>query len=271
MAHPSAEGEVFGHPGIVLRAYDADIGAPALFIIKGGGLCVERAPAVDRTAAVQRVGKALLHGQRLFITERDGEIVVGQLPGLLVHDGQDGILNAKTDQQQRRAACHAQHCHEKALFVAEQVAGCGLLGEAHVLPQRGDVLQKDALACHRGPGQQQSCGLFLQAGTAGVPCSKTDDGRADGYAGCRHAGVKVQRKGGHAEDHLVSIPDDEREHHKTDDHAHDAAQHAGAEGIEQILACDLCVGVAQCFQGAQLQTVLVHHAGHGSSGHQCRH
>ena len=271
VAHPGAEGEVFGHPGIVLRAYDADIGAPALFIIKGGGLCVERAPAVDRTAAVQRVGKALLHGQRLFIAERDGEIVVGQLPGLLVHDGQDGILNAKTDQQQRRAACHAQHCHEEALFVAEQVAGCGLLGEAHVLPQRGDVLQKDALACHRGPGQQQSCSLFLQAGTAGVPCSKTDDGRADGYAGCRHAGVKVQRKGGHAEDHLVSIPDDEREHHKTDDHAHDAAQHAGAEGIEQILACDLCVGVTQSFQGAQLQAVLVHHAGHSSSGHQRRH
>ena len=271
MAHPGAEGEVFGHPGIVLRAHDADVGAPALFIIKSGGLCVERAPAADRTAAVQRAGKALFHGQRLFIAEDDGHIVVGQLLRLLVHDGQDGILNAKADEQQRCAARHAQHGHEKALFVPEQVAGSGLLGEAHVLPQRGDVLQKDALARHRCPGQQQGCGLFLQAGAAGAPCGKTDDGRTDGHTGCRHAGVKVQREGGHAEDHLVGVPDDEREHHKADDHAHDAAQHAGAEGIEQVLACDLCVGVAQCFQGAQLQTVLVHHAGHGSSGHQCRH
>ena len=38
------------------------------------------------------------------------------ISGLLVHDGQDGILNAKTDQQQRRAACHAQHCHEAVSY-----------------------------------------------------------------------------------------------------------------------------------------------------------
>ena len=98
MAHPGAEGEVFGHPGVVLRAHDADVSAPALFIIKGGGLCVERAPAADRTAAVQRAGKALLHGQCLFVAEDDGHIVVGQLLRLLIHDGQDGILNAKADE-----------------------------------------------------------------------------------------------------------------------------------------------------------------------------
>ena len=38
-----------------------------------------------------------------------------------VHKGEDHERQ-QTDQQQRRAACHAQHCHEEALFVAEQVA-----------------------------------------------------------------------------------------------------------------------------------------------------
>ena len=170
---------------------------------------------------------------------------MGQLRRLLCDDGQQGILYAEADEQQRGAARHAQHGHEEPLFIPEQVAGGGLLGEGHPGPQRGDALHQDALARHGSPGQQQSCGLFSQTGTAGVPCGKADDGGADAHAGSCHARVEVQGEGGQGEHQLIGVPDNDGEHHKAHHHADDAAQNSGKQRVEQILARDAEVGVAQ--------------------------
>ena len=47
-----------------------------------------------------------------------------------------------------------------------------------------------------------------------------------------------------------------------------AAQHRSAAGIDQVLVHNLPVGIAQCFQGADLGTFLVDHPGHGGNADQ---
>ena len=144
--------------------------------------------------------------------------------------------------------------------------------KAHPLPQRGQVFQEDPLARHRRTGQQKEGSLLLQAGAAGFQGGKPDHRRADGHAGQRHAGVEVERERGQAEHHgLVGFPNDQRKDHKANGHADHAAQDAGGQAVKEVFAYDLCVGVSQGFQGAHLQAVLVHHAGHGGGGHQRRH
>ena len=123
MALPGAESEVFGHLAFVCGGNQADGLFFTLGVVKGDALGVIAAPAGDAAAAVQRVGKALLHGQRLFVAQGDGQVGVGQLGGLLGQHGQQGILDAEADEEQGCAARHAQNGHKEALFIAEQVAG----------------------------------------------------------------------------------------------------------------------------------------------------
>ena len=240
-----AEGDVAGQVAVLCRSHDAHAGALTFGIVDGGGFGIHRAPVLHGAVAVQLLCQPLLHGQGFGVAEGDGHIVVGQLRRLLCDDGQQGILDAKADEQQRGAARHTQHGHEEPLFIPEQVAGGGLLGEGHPGPQRGDALHQDALARHGSPGQQQSCGLFGQTGTAGVPCGKADDGGADAHAGGCHARVEVQGEGGQAEHQLIGVPDNDGEYHKAHHHADDTAQNGGQHRVEQILARDAEVGIAQ--------------------------
>ena len=240
-----AESNVAGQVAVLGGSHDAHAGALAFGIVDGSGFGIHRAPVLHGAVAVQLLCQPLLHGQGFGVAEGDGHIVVGQLGRLLCDDGQQRILNAKADEQQRGAARHAQHGHEEPLFIPEQVAGSGLLGEGHPLPQRGDALHQDAFARHRSPGQQQSCGLFGQTGTAGVPCGKADDGGADAHAGSCHARVEVQGEGGQGEHQLIGVPDNDGKYHKAHHHADDAAQNGGKQGVEQVLARDAEVGVAQ--------------------------
>ena len=240
-----AEGDVPGQVAVLGGGHDAHACALAFGIVDGGGFGIHRAPVLHGAVSVQLLCQPLLHGQGFGVAEGNGHIVVGQLGRLLRDDGQQRVLNAKADEQQRGAARHAQHGHEEPLFIPEQVAGCGLLGEGHPLPQRGDALHQDALARHRGPGQQQSCGLFGQTGTAGVPCGKADDGSADAHAGSCHARVEVQGEGGQGEHQLIGVPDNDGEYHKAHHHADDAAQNSGKQRVKQILARDAEIGVAQ--------------------------
>ena len=131
MALPGAEGEVLGHLAFVCGGNQAD----GLFlprgVVKGDALGVIAAPAGDPAAGIQQVGQTVLHhSQRLFVAQGDGQVGVGQLGGLLGQHGQQGILDAEADEEQGRAARHAQNGHKEALFIAEQVAGGGFLGEA---------------------------------------------------------------------------------------------------------------------------------------------
>ena len=240
-----AEGDVAGQVAVLGRSHDAHACALPCGIVDGSGFGIHRAPVLHGAVAVQLVRQPLLHGKSLGVAERDGHIVMGQLRGLLCNDGQQGILYAKADEQQRGAARHAQHGHEEPLFIPEQVAGGGLLREGHPGPQRSDALHQNALARHRGTGQQQRCGLFRQTGTAGKPCGKADNSGADAHAcGC-HARVEVQGKGGQGEHQLVGVPDNHREDDKAHHHTGNAAQYAGQQRVEQVLARNAEVGVAQ--------------------------
>ena len=270
MALPGAEGHIAAQLAVGLGTHHADAGTFSVGIVDGHRLAVHRRPVLH-LAPLQGIGQTLFHRKGGRVTEGDGQVVVGQLCGLLGDDGQQGVLEAEADEQQGRAACHTQHRHKEPLLIPEQVPGGGLLGEAHTLPQRGDVLQEDALACHGSPGQQQCCTFFLQAGAAGTPGSQADDGGTDGHAGGCHARVEPQGEGGQAEDQLIGVPDNAGEHQKAHHHTGHAAQHAGSKGIEQVLACNAGVGVAQGLQGAHLEAVLVHHTGHGGGSHQGRH
>ena len=234
MALPGAEGEVLDHLAFVCGGNQAD----GLFfprgVVKGDALGVIAAPAGDPAAGIQQVGQTVLHSQRLFVAQGDGQVGVGQLGGLLGQHGQQGILDAEADEEQGRAARHAQNGHKEALFIAEQVAGGGFLGEAHPLPQRGEIFKEDALARCRRTGQQQGGGFFLEAGAAGLQGGKADDRRAaEGHAAQCQARVEVQGKGGEGEHHgAVGVPEDGGEHHKAHGNAHDAAQNAGGNAIE---------------------------------------
>ena len=247
------EGEVGGHLGLVLSRDDAGGLLVAAGVVEGHALVVEAAPAGHVDAGIQHVGQAVFQFQRLFVAERDGQVAVVQLGGLLAQHGQDRILNAEADQQQSRAARNAEDRHEEALFIPEQVACGGLLGEAHPFPQRGQVLEEDALSGGRCAGEQQGGGLFLQAGAARFPCGEADDGGTEQDAAQRHARIELQGEGGQTEHHgLIGLPDDSGEHDETHDHAHDAAQNAGGKAVEEVLARNFGVGVAQRFQCAHL-------------------
>ena len=122
-----AEGNVAGQVAVLGGSHDTHACTLACGIVDGSGFGIHRAPVLHGAVAVQLLCQPLLHGQGFGVAEGDRHIVVGQLRRLLCDDGQQGILYAKADEQQRGAARHAQHGHEEPLFIPEQVAGGGLL------------------------------------------------------------------------------------------------------------------------------------------------
>ena len=70
---------------------------------------------------------------------------------------------------------------------------------------------------------------------------------------------------------VIGKPDDIRQTDGSGEEAQQAAQQGGEPGIEQILGHDDRRGIAHGFEGADLGTLLVYHAGHGGDTDQGGH
>ena len=84
-----------------------------------------------------------------------------------VDDGDDvgdGILNAPADDEQARTAGYADHGHDEAFLIAEDVAERHLPGERQPPPDGADAFEQDSLAHLGRLGLQQACGPFAQRG-----------------------------------------------------------------------------------------------------------
>ena len=103
-----------------------------------------------------------------FILNRHHQLIVRQIVKLFFHNVRDRIPHTEARHQQGGAARNAHHCHEKALFIQEQVAGRYLMGKTHAPPDGADMLQQNALARFRRLWQHQAGGLFTQFGPAGI-------------------------------------------------------------------------------------------------------
>src|SRR5699024_480233 len=269
----AAEGEVLGHLLGAVGGHqgDAEVAGALAAVVDRDGAGVEGAPALHLVPGGQGVGQAAVQVQRLVAGQGDGQ--VGFLDGAVLagDDLDDGILQAEADQQQGGAAGHPQHRHIEALFIAEHIAGGGLLGKAHPAPQGADPLQEDALAGGGGPGQQEGGRLFLEGDPAGGQGGQPDHADADDHAQDGQQGIDPQPEGGQVEHGGVGPPDDGGHAGKAQRHAGGTAQQAGGGAVDHILGGDRAVGVAQGLEGAHLGAVFFHHAGHGGAGHQGRH
>ena len=205
--------------------------------------------------------------------QADDGVVVLDRSELVVDDVPDRIVQAEPDQHQRRAAADADDGHEEAPFVAEDVPAGDLPGERHPPPQRSDVFEQDAFAGLRRPRQHQSGGGLAQAGHHGEPGAQ--QGHADAETSGEQCGARLdgqrQRRRGHRVDDGVRPHDDIRQDLAEHGDADDGSGDARRGRVGQVLAGDGGGAVAERLVGADLDALVLHHAGHGGQGHERGH
>ena len=207
------------------------------------------------------------------VLERDGGVVLDDLAELLVDDVVDGVGEPQPREQQRRASCNADHGHDEALLVAEQVAERHLPRKGEPAPQRRGALQQDAPARFRGARQHEGGRPLAQRG----PCRRPGGEQ-------RHAHAEPERKGrqrpvdgkrqGHGRNEVddgVRLHDDGGQHLREDGYAHEAAGAAGHGGVDQVLRDDAEPAVSQRLERADEHALLLHHARHGGERHERGH
>ena len=222
------------------------------------------------------IGNAVRHGGTegilgifiLSVGESDLNVVFRHFFVLEGHDIFDGIPQAESGQEQRRAAADAYQHHQKPLAIAEHVAKHDLVQKADVLPE-GQVFQQNFFAGGWGLGPDQLCGDFLQSPAAAVP----GDGQTHQNVNDRHGNAKSpvyhQRHGaGQVQNDGIGVPEDDWEQHTAQGNAQGAAQQRRRAGVKQIFADNFPVGVAQGFHGADLGPFFLYHSGHGGNAHQ---
>ena len=198
----------------------------------------------------------------LLLGDDRQQVIVENFAVLLGDDGVQRIRDAKARHQQRGAAGYTDDRHPETLFVAQQVAAGDLPAKGQPPPQRGDALQQDALAGLGGAGQHQGGGILLQGGAAGQRCDA--DRQHDKGAACKKCLPQPPRcgDGRHVVHHRICGPDDGRERLEPDRQPEHRARCRRRKGVEQILLHDGCVRIAERLQGADLQALLLDHAGH---------
>ncbi len=208
-------------------------------------------------------GVLLLHGGDAVIDED-----IAELAG---HNVYDGVPQAETGQEQGGAARYADHRHEQALLVAEEIAGRHLGGEVHTSPQGLDTLQQNPFARlgRLGPHELgRGAGQFAGAGKIGGEAG-TQQGGQGGNEGVFP--VEAGDDGGHVIHDAVGPPDHLGEDLEAHGQAQGAARHRGQHGVEHVFARDGQLAVTQGLEGADLSPLLLHHAGHGGQTDQGRH
>ena len=206
-----------------------------------------------------------------LMLQGNGQVIFHQLTKLQIHDIPDGIPQAEAGEQQGRAAGNADERHEKALFIAEQIAGCHLVGKLHPLPDEADPLQQNALARRRGLGPHKLCGAALQRASQ-RPQRGRQNGQQDQHGGDQRIGrVAGGDQTGHLIHELISVAEHSGEEEKPDRQTEAAAKQAGGHGVGKIFQGNGAGAVAQGLQRADAAPVLVDHAGHGGGSHQRCH
>ena len=209
---------------------------------------------------------------RVRVQADDGVVVLDR-PELVVDDVPNRIMQAEADEHQRRAAADADEGHEETPLVAEDVPAGDLPGERHPPPQRSDVFEQDTLAGLRRTRQHQPGGGLAQAGHHGEPGAQ--QGHADAETAGEQCGARLdgqrQRRRGHRVDDGVRPHDDIRQDLAQRGDADDGSGDARRGRVGQILAGDGAGAVAERLVGADLDALVLHHAGHGGQGHECGH
>ena len=184
----------------------------------------------------------------------------------------DGVVQAEAHKEQGHAAAYADDGHDKALFIAGQVAQGSLAGKVQPAPEEGDPLQKDPAAALWRLGPHQLCGLGPELAQAG---------KEGGAAGAQGGGPQSQKglvpvDGGKDIEHArihdpVGLNDQPGQEPFPEGRADDPSRQGGQHGVEKISARYGPVGIAQGLEGADLDPLLVHHAGHGRQADQGGH
>ena len=190
---------------------------------------------------------------------------------LIVCHRRDGIPHTKTGNQQGHTAAHTKHHHNHTLFISENIPGSDFVQETQPLPHRGNVFQKNPLARFGclGPHQLRRHLTHIR------PCRST--GSAHRAKQCKNHGngqqppVQQQLDGSEMVQNLIGVPDHQREQPCAQQISHQTAQQGRRPGIGTVTPEDLAITVAQCFQGAILRPLLLHHTGHGGRTDQRCH
>lgn len=161
--------------------------------------------------------------------------------------------------------------HEEALFIPQHVADRDLDQKGEAVPQNRDALQQDALAALGGLGAHQLGGDAEQL----VPAGEVGGAHRAEHRGQQRdqpqAVVKHENNVPHRVHDGVGAPDDKREQQRPAEESNQAADAGGAARIEQILAHDGALAVAQRLEHADLGALLLDHAVHGGHADQRRH
>ena len=190
---------------------------------------------------------------------------MGNGPELAVDDVPDGIVQPKANQEERRAAGHPGNRHGKAPLVAEHVAAGNLPREREPAPERTDALEKDSLPW-LGRKREHELGRSLtQARDHGAPRGNERHAHTHAAGEKRHGGVhgKWTRHCGHGIDHAIGGHDDGRKRLRENGDTQDRPAHAGDGGVDKVARCNAALGVAQCLERADKDTVVLDHASHG--------
>ena len=208
-----------------------------------------------------------------LVIEAHRRVKVNDGPILAVDDVPDGVVQAKANEQQGRAAGDADDRHEEAPLVTEEVAEGNLPGKGEAAPHGDDALEQDALA-RLGRARQHEGGRHLtQARDDRAPGSQQRDAHTQAARSQRDAQIDGQRERVERDrvDDGVRAHDDEGQHLREDHDAHGGPHHARYARVGEVLCRNGARAVSQGLVGTNEHAVVLDHAGHGGQRDQRCH
>ena len=200
--------------------------------------------------------------------ERGADIVIERSGVIVDAHGGYGVLQAERRDNQHRAAEQTDEGHERAQFVAHQVAHDHLGIEAEARPEERNALKEDALAFLRGLGAQERGGAFLRGLLIGV--EQNAEAHHDAQSGHDPCGLGDRR--GELIRHFIlteqGVPEQGGQGEMTDNRAQHRADGRRHERIRQIMIANLPGGEAQSLERTHLHALVVNHAREGRHDNQ---
>ena len=213
-------------------------------------------------------GELILITGSLTFGEINLQIIDRDLFKLIVNHIDDGVPESEAGDQQSRTAADTHHHHGQALAVTENIPDGHLVQEADAVPE-GQLFQEYLLSCIGSLGPDQLCRDFLQRPAAAIPGDK-EHHRCIGKdnSAAEHQIKPKNNSVGNIKHDLIGLPEDRGEHDTANHNAQTASNNGAGACVDQILADDCPVAVAQSFQRTDLGPLFVDHPGHGGDADQ---
>ena len=228
---------------------------------------------IDLAVSVQEFQKFLFLALCSIIIVDHHGIIVLDLVILEKRNIHDRIVKSESYKHQSHASCNSENSHKESLLITEKISHGRFPGKAQMLPDKADPLNKDPFSFFRCRRTHQGCRCLCQSPCTGKKCgTHSTDHCCSGSDQCiLHFIIQLHVIADIPVHDPIRLDNDKRKNLFSEKYSCDTSTYCSQKCIAEILGCNGCFSIAQCFHCSDLCPLLLHHSCHCGKTDQSRY